>query len=464
MTQVTVRFAPSPTGLLHVGNARTALMNQLLVLKHGGTFVLRIDDTDVARSEKRFEDAIDQDLAWLGFRVDLKVKQSDRFDRYAAAAEKLKADGRLYPCYETEEELDRRRKLQRAQGLPPVYDRAALKLAEADKTRLEGEGRKPHWRFKLTHGVVEWNDLVRGPQHVDTKSVSDPILIREDGSYLYTLPSVVDDVELSITHVVRGEDHVTNSGAQIEIFRALGAEPPQFAHTPLLVGADGDKLSKRLGSLSLQDFCAHGVEPMALCSLLAKIGTSDPIEVRTDLKTLADEFDFAKIGRAPARFDEAELIRLNAALLHQTPFEAVADRLAKLGVKGPKAADFWAAVRGNLFVIPAPTPPEEPLAQERSEISLADWFKVVEGPLTPVIEDQAFAAAAAALVPAGPLDGTSWGAFLAAVKEKTGAKGKALFRPLRLALTGQEHGPEMDRLFPLIGAEKARARLEGKAA
>jgi glutamyl-tRNA synthetase len=443
---VTVRFAPSPTGLLHVGNARTALMNQLLVLKAGGRFVLRVDDTDLERSEKKYEDAIEADLAWLGFCVDDKINQSHRFDRYAAAAEKLKAEGLLYPCYETGEELDRKRKLQRAQGLPPVYDRAASKLTDAQKAAFDTEGRKPHWRFKLSHGSVEWTDLVRGPQHVDTASLSDPILIREDGSYLYTLPSVVDDVELAITHVVRGEDHVTNSGAQIEIFRALGAEPPAFAHTPLLVGADGDKLSKRLGSLALHDIAAAGIEPMALCSLLAKIGTSDPVEARGDLATLAAEFDFGKIGRAPARFDEADLKRMNAAILHASSYEHVKDRLDALGVGG--GAAFWDVARANVAVLG----------------DAADLWTMVEGPIEPVIEDAVFASAAAALAPAGPLDESSWAAFVGAVKDKTGAKGKALYRPLRLALTGREHGPEMDKLFPLIGAEKAKKRLEGKRA
>jgi glutamyl-tRNA synthetase len=441
-----VRFAPSPTGLLHVGNARTALMNQLLVLKAGGTFVLRIDDTDLERSEKRFEDAIEADLAWLGFRVDLKVNQSARFSHYDAAAERLKAAGRVYPCYETEDELDRRRKLQRTQGLPPVYDRAALKLTEAEKARLDGEGRKPHWRFKLTHEAVAWDDLVRGPQNVDTASVSDPVLIREDGSYLYTLPSVVDDIELAITHVVRGEDHVTNSGAQIEIFRALGAEPPAFAHTPLLVGADGDKLSKRLGSLALEEFRLRGVEPMALCSLLAKIGTSDAVEVRSGLARLAEEFDFGKIGRAPARFDEADLMRLNAQLLHETPYEVVQDRLAALGIGGGPA--FWDAARANVTTL----------------AGAKDIWAIVDGPVSPVIEDAAFASAAAALVPSTELTEASWSAFVGAVKEKTGAKGKALYQPLRLALTGVAHGPEMDKLFPLIGAEKAKKRLQGEAA
>ncbi|MCG8443171.1 MAG: glutamate--tRNA ligase, partial [Caulobacterales bacterium] len=351
---VTVRFAPSPTGRLHVGNARTALINQLFARKQGGRFVLRIDDTDTERSKAEYEEAIEADLAWLGFSIDEKFNQSARVERYDEAVAALKKAGLLYPCYETGEELERKRKLQRAQGQPPVYDRAALSLAKKEIAALEAEGREPHWRFKLSHERVEWDDLVRGPSHIETASISDPILVRADGSYLYTLPSCVDDVEMGVTHVVRGEDHVTNSGAQIEVFRALGGEPPAFAHTPLLVGADGDKLSKRLGSLALGDFRAWGVEPAALASLLAKIGTSDPVEIRPDLETLAAEFDFAKIARAPARFDEAELMRLNAAYLGAAPFEAVADRLAAAGVTG--GAAFWEAVRANVEVVTGEPP------------------------------------------------------------------------------------------------------------
>ncbi len=441
-----VRFAPSPTGLLHVGNARTAVMNQLFARAQNGVFILRIDDTDAERSRAEYEAAIHADLAWLGFRVDQVHKQSERGASYARAVEDLKSRGLLYPCYETGEELDRKRKLQRARGLPPVYDRAALDLTPADRAALEAEGRRPHWRFKLSGGRVEWTDLVRGPVSMDTQSVSDPILVRADGSYLYTLPSCVDDVEMGVTHVVRGEDHVTNSGAQVEIFKALGGAPPAFAHTPLLVGADGEKLSKRLGSLSLDVLREAGVEPMALTSVLAKIGTSDAVEGRRDLDALAAEFSFDKIGRAPARFDEADVRRVNAQLLHEASFEDVAERLAAMGVGGDAA--FWEVSRANLEV----------LADAKT------WWGVVTGPVAPLIEDAAFAQAAADLVPDGPFDAHAWGAFTDAVKDATGAKGKALFRPLRLALTGQERGPEMAGLFALIGPDKARARLRGESA
>ena len=429
-----------------MGNARTALLNQLFVRAEGGKFILRIDDTDLERSKPEFEDAIHADLAWLGFRVDAVFKQSERFARFDEAVADLKAKGLLYPCYETEEDLDRKRKLLRAQGKPPVYDRAALKLNDEEKAALEAEGRKPHWRFKLSHGRVAWEDMVRGEVSIDTASISDPILVRADGSYLYTLPSCVDDIEFGVTHVVRGEDHVTNSGAQIEIFEALGGSAPTFAHTPLLVGADGEKLSKRLGSLSLEEFRERGIEPAALCSVLAKIGTSDPVEARHDLEALGEEFNFDKIGRAPARFDEEDVARLNGQLLNETSYEAVKDRLEAAGVGGGEA--FWEMARENIDTV----------------AGAADWWSVVEGPVEPVIEDADFTAKAAALLPEGPYTLESWKPFVDAVKAETGAKGKNLFMPLRLALTGRKHGPDMARMFALLGPDKAKARLSGEAA
>jgi len=446
---VKVRFAPSPTGLIHVGNVRIALMNWLFARREGGTFVLRIDDTDLERSTKVFEDQIIEDLRWLGLDFDERFNQSERFDRYEAARAKLVETGFLYPCYETGDELDRKRKLQRAQGKPPVYDRAALSLTDADKAKLEAEGRKPHWRFKLSGGRIEWNDLVRGPSHIDTSSVSDPILIREDGSYLYTLPSVVDDLEAEITHVIRGEDHVTNSAAQIEIFETLGGKgcAPGMAHFPLLVGSDGEKLSKRIGGLSVQALREEeGIEPMAILSLLAKLGTSDAIEVRSDLAALVSELDFSKVSRTPARFDFAEMERLNAKLIHEASFIAMQARLEALGISAGEA--FWNAVRPNLTRLR----------------DAADWWQLVEGPITPVIEDADYAAKAASLLPDGELTRESWGAWTSAIKTETGRKGRDLFMPLRQALTGQNHGPEMDVVLSLIGREKALARLSGQAA
>ncbi|HEX8900317.1 glutamate--tRNA ligase [Vitreimonas sp.] len=443
---IRLRFAPSPTGRIHVGNVRTALMNWLFAVREGGQVLLRIDDTDIARSTKEFEQSIVDDLAWLGLPWSERANQSHRFDVYEKAAEKLKAAGLLYPCYETEDELDRKRKIAQATNKPPIYDRAALKLTGSDRAKLEAEGRKPHWRFKLSGARKDWVDLVRGPQSIDTGSLSDPVLIREDGAFLYTLPSVVDDIDFKITHIVRGEDHVTNSGVQIEIFEALGGDVPAFGHFPLLVGADGNALSKRIGSLGVSELAAEGYEPMTILSHLAKIGTSDPVEARTSLEQLASEFAFEKIGRAPARFDPEELKRVNAALLHQYEYATVKDRLAKLGAD--KGEAFWNAVRANLVLLP----------------DVKEWAKIVDGPISPVVPDAAFAQAAADVLPKGPYDATSWSAFTSAVKEKTGAKGKALFMPLRQALTGMDHGPEMAALFPLIGEDRARKRLLGQSA
>jgi glutamyl-tRNA synthetase len=443
---IRLRFAPSPTGRIHVGNVRTALMNWLFALRQGGQVLLRIDDTDLARSTKEYEQAIEDDLRWLGLPWNERANQSARFDVYEKAAQKLKDAGLLYPAYETEDELDRKRKIAQATGKPPVYDRAALKLTDAERAQLEAEGRKPHWRFKLSGARKDWVDLVRGPQSIDTASLSDPVLIREDGAFLYTLPSVVDDIDFKITHIVRGEDHVTNSGVQIEIFEALGGDVPAFGHFPLLVGADGAALSKRIGSLGVGELGVEGYEPMALLSHLAKIGTSDPVEARLTLDALAKEFAFEKIGRAPARFDPEELKRVNAAVVHQLEYAAVKDRLAKLDAD--KGEAFWLAVRANLTLLP----------------DVKEYAQIVDGPITPVIADASFAATAAELLPKGAYDATSWQAFTNAVKEKTGAKGKALFMPLRQALTGMDHGPEMAALFPLIGEERARKRLMGEVA
>lgn len=441
---VKVRFAPSPTGKLHVGNVRTALVNWMFAKGLGGSFVLRIDDTDLARSTAEFEQGIEDDLTWLGLLWDERHNQSKRFDRYEAAAEKLKADGRLYPCYETAEELDRRRKVQLSRGLPPVYDRAALSLTDAEKAAFEAEGRKPHWRFKLDGKRVAWEDLARGHAEVDTASMSDPVLIREDGLFLYTLPSVVDDIDMAVTHVIRGEDHVTNTGAQIEIFEALGGPVPDFAHMPLLVGADGAALSKRLGSLSISEMRDQGYEPIAITSHLGRIGTSDPLEVAESVQALGAGFAFSKMGRSPARYDTADLDRLNAQALHAMDYAVVQPRLAALDCDlGPA---FWGAVRPNLNKL----------------ADVVEMARIVRGPVTPVIEDAAFAQAALAVLPE-TIDAGAWAVWTEAVKAATGAKGKALFMPLRLALTGQPHGPDMAAMAPLIGREAMVRRLKGEA-
>jgi glutamyl-tRNA synthetase len=436
-----VRFAPSPTGRIHIGNMRTAILNWLFAKKSGGQFILRFDDTDTERSKEEYARGIAEDLDWLGIKPDRVEYQSKRFDRYAAAAEQLKAAGRLYACYETPEELDRRRKRQQARNLPPIYDRAALKLTDEDRARLEAEGRKPHWRFKLDHRVVEWNDLIRGTQHIDTATQSDPVLVRADGSYLYTLPSVVDDIDFGITHVIRGEDHVVNAAVQIEITEALGSKAPSYAHHSLLIGPDGAGLSKRLGSLSIASMREQGLEAMAVVSHAALLGTSDSIHPCMDYRELIEGFDLQKLSRAPARFDEAELKHLNAKLLHMLPWDAVKDQL------GYGSEGFWLAIRGNI----------EKLADAKT------WWDIITSDLKPAMtdEDHDFLHQAARLLPPEPWDGTTWKAWTDALKQATDRKGKALFMPLRLALTGLDHGPELAQLLPLIGRDKAIKRLRG---
>ena len=441
---VCVRFAPSPTGLLHAGNARTAVLNALFARKAAGRFILRIDDTDTARSKRAYEDAILQDLNWLGLAHDHMDRQSARIARYRAAFETLKAGGHVYPAYETEAELERKRKQAALRRQPPVYDRAALD--PANKARWEGEGRQPHWRFKLSRAKVAWTDLIRGPVEIDTATQSDPVLMRADGTFLYTFPSVVDDVEMGISHVIRGEDHVTNTATQIEIFRALGAAPPVFAHHPLMVGAGGQALSKRLGSLSLAGLREGGLEPLAIASYLARIGTADTVEAAASLDELAAGFDFAKIGRAPAHFDSAELAALNARVLHKMPYAAVATALEAMGI-APSPA-LWEAISPNLTVL----------------ADAAGLARLVTGPITPRIEDPALIAAALRLLPPEPWNEETWGAWTRAIAAETGAKGRGLYHPLRLALTGQEHGPELKKLLPLIGRGRSLARLEGNPA
>jgi len=442
---VKVRFAPSPTGRLHVGNVRTAISNWLYARKMGGVFFLRIDDTDLERSTKDYEDGIREDLIWLGLNWDETAKQSERFDRYDAAVEKLKADGRLYPCYETAQELDLKRKIQLGQGKPPLYDRAALNLSDAERAKLEADRNKPHWRFKLDIPArVEWVDHVKGPQSFDIAALSDPILVREDGTYLYTLPSVVDDIDFGITHIMRGEDHTANSAVQTQLFEALGSKAPEMAHFSLLTGAKGEGLSKRLGSASIKSYREEdGLEAMSIVSLLARMGSSDPIEPFTSMEPLIEGFEFSKFSRATAKFDPRDLEILNAKILHITEYDAVQDRLPA-GV----SEEIWNVARANITYLK----------------DIGDWLHIVNGPIKPVIDNADFALRAAELLPSGDWDGETWKAWTAAVKEQTGAKGKELFMPLRRALTGQDHGPELGILLPLIGEERVRARLNGQEA
>jgi len=452
---VTVRFAPSPTGNIHIGNARTALFNWLFARRHDGRFILRFDDTDTARSRQEYADQIQKDLFWLGIHPDVTVHQSARFDTYAAAVEQLKQAGLLYPCYETAEELERRRKVRLSRRLPPVYGREALRLSEAQRADFEREGRKPHWRFLLPNfsadpfmpkrTEIHWDDIIRGPQTVDLASMSDPVLVREDGSYLYTLPSVVDDIEIGITHVIRGDDHVTNTGAQIALFRALGAEPPAFGHHNLLTSASGEGLSKRTGALSIASLAEAGLEPMAVASLAVLIGTSESVSACPDLDSLAARFDPTATSRGSSRFDPADLDLLNRALLHGMDFTAVAERLAARGIADERAEPFWLAVRGNI--------------DRFAEVD--GWWSIVNAPppeqaLAP--DDLAFVQQAFDMLPPEPWGGDTWKAWTDQVKQAGGRKGRALFMPLRIALTGRESGPELAALLPLIGREGTLAR------
>ena len=437
---VVTRFAPAPTGRLHVGNIRTAVHNWLWARKHEGRFILRLDDTDKERSSEEHAAGIREDLAWLGLDWDEQHRQSLRFDRYEAAFDRLHAAGRVYPAYETAQELDLKRKVQLSRGKPPVYDRAALQLSERERAQLEAEGRRPHWRFRLDHDApIAWLDLIRGDQHVDPTLLSDPVVRREDGSWLYMLPSTVDDVDMGVTHVLRGEDHVTNTALQIQMFDALEATLPIFAHEALLVGSEG-KLSKRLGSLGADSLRAQGTEPIALVAKLARLGTSLPVEPVTGPGPLIATFDFATFGRAPARFDLEELAQLNARTVHLLPFEMVAERLPE-GM-GP---DDWAAIRPNL----------------KSVAEASDWWEILHGHVESraAEEDRPLIEAAAEALGAIDWSEPPWPRLVAALKERTGRTGKALFRPLRMALTGRESGPEMAALLPLIGRDEAVARL-----
>lgn len=437
MNEIKVRFAPSPTGFMHIGNTRTALFNWLLAKKLGGKFMLRIDDTDKLRSKDEYERAIRDALTWLGLTWSEEARQSARFDRYNAVVEKLKAEGRIYACWETAEELEFMRKRLLNKGLPPIYDRKSLHLTAQEIAAYKAEGRKPHYRFKLLDGEITWNDLVRGEVKYEARNLSDPIVIREDGSFLYHLPSVIDDVDFGITHIVRGEDHVTNTASQVQMFEALGGKVPAFAHLPLLTGKEG-KLSKRLGSLGVRELREEGVEAMAINSFLAKLGTSEAIEPFYDLNALALSLDLRKIGRAQPKFDEEELKLFNTRFVRTAPYEYVKER-----VNVDKM--FWNAVRGNLNVV--------------GDIGV--WEEICNRELPPVIEDRELTDAAAELLPPEPWNEETWNAWVNEVKNKTGKKGKELFHPIRKALTAKENGPELKILLPLMGRIKAYNRLKG---
>lgn len=461
------RFAPSPTGYIHIGNARTAMWNALLAKKLGGTFILRFDDTDIERSRQIYADAILEDLAWLGVTPDRIERQSARIPRYQAALEDFKARGLVYPCYETAEELDRKRKRQQARGLPPIYDRAALALTAEERATLEGEGRRPHWRFKLSGRTVRWQDGVRGDCHIETASLSDPVLVRGDGTFLYTFASVIDDIDMGVTDILRGEDHVANTAVQIELFGAFGCEAsasevvsgsreadartkkiPRFSHHNLITTLTGEEMSKRTGSLSIRSFREEGVDPLAVTLVAVLTGTAEPVHPVADLAALAGLLDLSKFSRALTKFDPAEIRDLSTRLLHAKPFPEIAPKLAALGISGPKAEAFWAALHGNI---------------DRIE-EARDWWVLITTPQhfagqAGDIMEPEFLAQAAALLPSEPFDPTTWQAWTSALQAATGRKGKALFMPLRLALTGRESGPELKAVLPLLGRSEALSRL-----
>ncbi|MBL8658662.1 MAG: glutamate--tRNA ligase [Rhodospirillales bacterium] len=444
---VCVRFAPSPTGLLHVGNARMALVNWLYARRHGGEMILRLDDTDRDRSQSRFAEAIEWDLEWLGLDWILLVRQSERLALYDGAFAALRAAGRVYPCYETPEELEYKRRRQRARGKPPIYDRAALNLTEDQRRTLEAAGRRPHWRFLLRHEDIAWDDLVRGPVQFRGDHLSDPVLVRADGTYLYMLPSTVDDIDLGLSHVIRGEDHVVNTAIQIQLFEALGANRPVFAHLPLLADASGKGLSKRLGSITVASLRDAGIEPMALNAYLAMLGTGAPPVAGDSLAALAEDFELPRYGRATPKFDLDQLERFNERVVQHMPYPAVARQLCCMGLERADAR-FWEAIRPNLHRL--------------SDARL--WHQVCFAPIQPVVAEADFVAHAAALLPPEPWNEETWGSWTRRLKADTGRGGRALFLPLRLALTGVEHGPELKALLPIIGRTTAERRLRGELA
>lgn len=439
----TTRFAPSPTGYIHVGNLRTALFNYLIARKAGGTFILRLDDTDPERSKQEYADAIMEDLEWLGLTWDRVERQSDRLDRYNAAADELREKGRFYEAFETPTELDLKRKKQLNMGKPPVYDRSALALSDDEKAALRAERGDGVWRFKLDHERIEWTDGILGDISIDAASVSDPVLIRADGQFLYTMASVCDDIDFGITHVVRGSDHVTNTATQIQIIQALGGNVPSFAHHSLLTGPQGEALSKRLGTLSLRDLRAAGVEPMALISLMARLGSSQPVELRSSIEEVVEGFDLSSFGAAPTKFDERDLMPLTAHINAAKPFDVVADDIRALGVPDDLAPRFWEVARENITTLK----------------DLEGWWTLCRDGAEPLIddEDREMIATAMPLLPAPPYDDTTWKTWTDAVKEATGRKGKGLFMPLRKAVTGMTHGPDMSNLMPLLQNVRAKS-------
>ena len=441
---IKVRFAPSPTGFLHIGNFRTALVNFLFARKENGHFMLRIDDTDHERSSLEFEKAIIEDLSWMNFKWDSLEKQSTRLKRYDKALETLLDKKRAYACYETAEELSLKRKAQLSSGKPPVYDRSSLKLSDSDVADLKSKGKKPHYRFLLDHSEVTWNDLIKGGSKYHMSSLSDPVILREDGRVIYTLASVVDDIDFDITHILRGEDHMTNSAAQIQLFEALGSAAPNLGHLSLLTDISGAGLSKRLGSLSLKDLRNEGIHPMAISSLLSKVGTSDPVEIKKEIKTIILDFDINKFGKSKSKFDKNELSILNSKIYQLIDFEEINEDLNKMNISITK--EFWNLIRGNIALLK----------------NVKDWWDICFGTIDSIIENQDFLDLALEVLPIDQFNETTWSTWTKTISQETGKKGKELYMPLRLCLTGQNKGPEMADLILMMGRDKVIKRLSNQ--
>ena len=441
---VKVRFAPSPTGFLHIGNFRTALVNFLFARKEKGHFMLRIDDTDHERSSLEFEKAIIEDLSWMNFKWDSLEKQSNRLKRYDEALETLLDKKRAYACYETAEELSLKRKAQLSSGKPPVYDRSSLRLSDSDVADLKAKGNKPHYRFLLDHSEVIWNDLIKGGSKYHMSSLSDPVILREDGRVIYTLASVVDDIDFDITHILRGEDHMTNSAAQIQLFEALGSAAPNLGHLSLLTDISGAGLSKRLGSLSLKDLRNEGIHPMAISSLLSKVGTSDPVEIKKEIETIILYFDINKFGKSKSKFDKNELSILNSKIYQLIDFEEINEDLKKMNISITK--EFWNLIRGNIALLK----------------NVKDWWDICFGIIDSIIENQDFLDSALEALPKDQFNEKTWSTWTQKLSQKTGKKGKELYMPLRLCLTGQNKGPEMADLILMMGRDKVIKRLSNQ--
>jgi len=439
-----VRFAPSPTGYLHIGNFRTALINFLFAKNKNGHFMLRIDDTDDERSLKKYEDAIKEDLSWVGINWDSLEKQSSRLSYYDQALQKLLDKKRAYPCFETAEELSLKRKKQLSSGKPPIYDRSALNLSDSDIADFKAKGRSPHYRFLLDHKDVNWNDLVKGASQYNMSNLSDPVIIREDGRVIYTLASVVDDIDFEVTDILRGEDHMTNSAAQIQLFEALESSPPNLGHLSLLTDISGAGLSKRMGSISLRDLKDEGFQPMAISSLLSKVGTSDAVEIFRDINQIISDFDISKFGKSKPKFDKNELRGLNSKFFKMLDFSDISNQLKNFNFK--ISSDFWELVKGNI--------------ENLEELEL--WWNIIYGNIEPKYNDENFLNTALETLPEGNFDKNTWTNWTSILMEETGRKGKELYNPLRMCLTGQNKGPEMATLVFLMGKEKVLERLTNK--